>query len=149
MEKSEETRMDVNTILKTFEGEILKNLDKKANLTEVANLLAMKGDINQMQINLQNKPSITDLENLRFSLEDLAKDLFNKFDYDKYDNFMHEIRLAIEDINKDLMIKANIKEMISLLKNKPDLIDINNSITKITEELDMKLTLDKVGNFLF
>lgn len=149
MEKSEETRMDVNTILKTFEGEILKNLDKKANLTEVANLLAMKGDINQMQINLQNKPSITDLENLRFSLEDLAKDLFNKFDYDKYDNFMHEIRLAIEDINKDLMIKANIKEMISLLKNKPDLIDINNSITKITEELDMKLTLDKVRNFLF
>ena len=47
------------------------------------------------------------------------------------------------------MIKANIKEMISLLKNKPDLIDINTSITRITEELDAKLTLEKVIKFKF
>ena len=130
--------------MKNFEGEILKNLEKKANTIEVANLLGMKGDLHQMQITLQNKSSIQDLENLRFSFEDLTKDLVNKIDYDKLDNFMNDTRIAIDDIHKDLMIKANIKEMLSLLKNKPDLMDINNSITKITEELDLKLTLDKV-----
>jgi hypothetical protein len=138
--------MDVNTILKNFESEILRNLEKKANSNsvEIANLIGLKGDLQQMNINLQNKCSLKDLEILRFSFEDLTKDLINKIDYDKLNNYMHDTRIAIEDIHKELMIKANIKEMISLLKNKPDLIDINTSITKITEELDSKLTLDKV-----
>jgi hypothetical protein len=141
--------MDVNTILKNFESEILRNLEKKANNSDIANLIGLKGELQQMQINLQNKCTIKDLEILRFSFEDLTKDLINKIDYDKFDNFMLDTRLAIEDIHKELMIKANIKEMISLLKNKPDLIDINTSITRITEELDAKLTLEKVIKFKF
>jgi hypothetical protein len=139
--------MDINLILKNFESDILKNLEKKANLTDMANLFTLKADLQQMQISLQNKSTLKDLENMRFAFEDLTKDLFNKIDIDKLDNFMQDTRIAIDDINKDLMIKANIKEMLSLLKNKPDLIDINNCITKITEELDTKLTLDKVFYF--
>jgi hypothetical protein len=143
--------MDVNLILKNFESDILKNLDKKANIADLTNLnlFTIKGDLQQIQINLQNKSSIKDLENLRFAFEDLTKDLYNKIDIDKLDNFMQDIRIEINDINKELIIKANIKEMLSLLKNKPDLIDINTSITKITEELDTKLTINKVINLFF
>ena len=41
-EKSEETRLDINQILKNFEVDILRNLDKKANLSEI-NIIDIDG----------------------------------------------------------------------------------------------------------
>ena len=42
------------------------------------------------------------------------------------------------------MVKANIKEILNLLKNKPDLNEVNSAITRITEELDQKCPIEKV-----
>lgn len=143
-EKSEETRQDINQILKNFEADILRNLDKKANATDLNNLLALKGEVNHALMILQNKANISDLENLKVDLDNFNKDLINKIDYDKLDNFFNDTRFALDEMQKDLLIKANIKEVLNLLKNKPDINDVNASITRITEELDQKCTLDKV-----
>ena len=144
-EKSEETRQDINSILKNFEADILRNLDKKANISEINNLLAMKGELNHALNLIQNKANISDVDNLKAAMDDLNKDMINKIDYDKLDTFIGDTRLALDDFQKDLLMKANIKEVLNLLKNKPDINDVNSSITKITEELDQKCSLDKVN----
>jgi len=145
-EKSEETRQDINQILKTFEADILRNMDKKVNISEISNLLALKGDINHALMILENKANITDIDNLKDTVDNINKELINKIDYDKFENIINDTRIALDDIQKDLMMKANIKEILNLLKNKPDINDVNGSIAKITEELDQKCALDKVKN---
>jgi len=122
----------------------LRNLDKKANMSEINNLLAMKGELNHALNLLQNKANVSDIDNLKASIEEINKDLINKLDYDKLDTYINETRLALDDFQKDLLMKANIKEMLNLLKNKPDIYDVNASITRITEELDQKFSLEKV-----
>lgn len=146
-EKSEETRQDINLILKNFEADILRNLDKKANISEINNLLAMKGELNHALNLIQNKANISDVDSLRAAMDDLNKDLINKIDYDKFETFLSDTRMALDEIQKDLLMKANIKEVLNLLKNKPDINDVNASITKITEELDQKCALEKVKKF--
>jgi hypothetical protein len=51
---------------------------------------------------------------------------------------------AIEEIQKDLMAKSNIKEVLTLLKNKPDIDDVNKALTQVHEELDLKCNLEQV-----
>lgn len=131
-------------ILKNFEADILRNLDKKANVSEINNLLAMKGDLNHALNLIENKANLSDVESLKTAVDDLNKDLIDKIDYDKFNSFISDTRMALDDFQKDLLMKANIKETLNLLKNKPDINDVNTSITKITEELDQKCSLDKV-----
>lgn len=113
-------------------------------MSEINNLLAMKGELNHALNLLQNKANVSDIDNLKASIEEINKDLINKLDYDKLDTYINETRLALDDFQKDLLMKANIKEMLNLLKNKPDIYDVNASITRITEELDQKFSLEKV-----
>ena len=51
---------------------------------------------------------------------------------------------SIEEIQKDLISKANIKEVLSLLKNKTDIEDVNKALTQIHEELDLKCSNEYV-----
>jgi len=144
-EKSEETRQDINLILKNFEADILRNLDKKANILEINNLLSIKGEVDHALNLIQNKANIAEVESLKAAIDDLNKDLINKIEYEKFDTFLGDTRLALDEIQKDSLMKANIKEVLNLLKNKPDIYDVNASITKITEELDQKCALEKVN----
>lgn len=143
-DKSEETRLDFNQILKSFEQDIYRKLEKKAEISEVNNLTSMKTELNQALVILQNKVNISEYEILKLTLEKVSKDLNEKIDYEKFDNFINEIRISMDDIQKDLMVKANIKEILNLLKNKPDLNEVNSAITRITEELDQKCPIEKV-----
>lgn len=122
----------------------MRNLDKKANSSDINNLLELKEELNHLSNLLENKANINDFDNLKTAIDDLNKEMINKLDYDKLDTFINDTRMAIDDIHKDLLMKANIKETLNLLKNKPDINDVNASITKITEELDFKCSVDKV-----
>lgn len=143
-DKSEETRLDFNQILKSFEQDIYRKLEKKAEISEVNNLTNMKTELNQALVILQNKVNISEYEMIKLTLEKVSKEMLEKIDYEKFDNFINEIRMSMDDIQKDLMVKANIKEILNLLKNKPDLNEVNSAITRITEELDQKCPIEKV-----
>ena len=48
----------------------------------------------------------------------MTKSLTSKVDESKFDTTISDAFQAIEDLQKDVMSKANIKEVVSLLKNK-------------------------------
>lgn len=52
------------------------------------------------------------------SLDHFKKDFINKIDYDKFEAYVNETRNALEEVQKELLMKSNVKETINLLKNK-------------------------------
>ena len=55
---------------------------------------------------------------MKFNLEKLNKDLIHKIDYDKFNNYIAEVRLSIDELQKEITTKSNIKDTISIYKNK-------------------------------
>ena len=59
-----------------------------------------------------------EFEGLKIGLDHLSKEIVNKIDFDKFEAYLSDTRSAVEEIQKDLLMKSNIKETINLLKNK-------------------------------
>lgn len=51
-------------------------------------------------------------------VEHLGKEVVNKIDFDKFEAYLADTRSAIEEIQKEILMKSNIKETLNLLKNK-------------------------------
>jgi hypothetical protein len=51
-------------------------------------------------------------------VEHLGKEVVNKIDFDKFEAYLSDTRSAIEEIQKEILMKSNIKETLNLLKNK-------------------------------
>jgi hypothetical protein len=144
-EKSEENRLNINQTLKAFENDVHRALDKKANMFEVTTLVNNKADSASTNMAIQSKVSISEFENLRNAFEKINRENLNKLDYNKFEAYLADTRNSIEEIQKDLMMKSNIKEILNLLKNKADIDDVNKALTQVHEELDSKCNSEQVN----
>lgn len=149
LDKSEENRANINQTLKAFENDIQRALEKKANMYEVTTLLNNKADTASTNMALQSKVGASEMENLRISFDKISREVMNKLDYNKFEAYMADTRNSIEEMQKDLMMKSNIKEILNLLKNKADIDDVNKALTQIHEELDIKCNLEQVKQSVF
>lgn len=142
-DKIEDCKSVNNKAIKLFENDIFKILDKKANQFDVTNSLNNKADLGVTSVALQSKASNADLDKIRAAVEKLIKDINVKLDNTKFESFVKESRKTNEDINKELLNKAAVKEVLSLLKNKPDIEDVNKALSHVHEELDTKSNLEQ------
>ena len=119
-DKSEDNRITINQTLKSFENDIQRALEKKANMYEVTTLLNSKADAASTNLSVQNKVSYSEFENLKLNFDKINREVMNKLDFNKFESYVSDSRGLIEELQKDLMMKSNIKEILSLLKNKAD-----------------------------
>lgn len=141
-DKSEDNRITINQTLKSFENDIQRALEKKANMYEVTTLLNSKADAASTNLSVQNKVSYSEFENLKLNFDKINREVMNKLDFNKFESYVSDSRGLIEELQKDLMMKSNIKEILSLLKNKADIDDVNKALTQIHEELDTKCNIE-------
>jgi vacuolar-type H+-ATPase catalytic subunit A/Vma1 len=109
---------------------------------DVTTLLNNKADAASINIAIQNKVGLSEFENLKKAYEKYSREIMNKIDYSKFEAYMTDTRNSLEEIQKDLVMKANIKETLNLLKNKADIDDVNKALTQIHEELDAKCSIE-------
>jgi hypothetical protein len=130
--------------LRNFESDIDRSLEKKVNSSDLNHLLSNKADAIALNIAVQNKANISDIENIKLVIDKISKENLNKLDFNKFDAYINDTRQAVDELQKDLMMKANLKEMLHLLKNKSDIDDVNKALTQIHEELDLKCNVEQV-----
>jgi len=143
LERADETMANTNKIIKNLENDISRALDKKSNLYDITSILNNKADSSTTNMQLQSKVSIQEFEGLKLGIEKVNKELINKIDFDKFELYSNETRQSVEEIQKELLMKSNIKETLNLLKNKAEIDDVNKALTQIHEELDAKCGLDQ------
>ena len=121
--------------LKKFDNDIVLNLDSKASIEEINSI---KMDINQLKYLVDKKADLETMNNVEDILKNINQNYICKNDYE---NFVQYCQNNIEEMKNDIILKSNIDETMSYLKNKADINDINLALNQIHDELDIKLSL--------
>ena len=127
---------------KNFYEDLLKNINKKMDIDEAKSILEQKVDQNTFQKMLNSKSSSADIDNIKLTTSKLTNEIQNKLDIDKFDTIIESVLSNIQEIKNDLVLKGNIDEIMSYLKNKASIDDVNKALVEIHSELDSKSSLE-------
>jgi hypothetical protein len=148
-DKSEETRVQINQLLKSFENEIFKNLEKKANKSEMQNQLNEKADLIFINTALDNKVNYNENESMKLNLEKLNREIVNKLDFNKFEAYMNDSRVAFDEMQKEISQKSTLRDVNLMLCKKADIEKVNQALIQVTEDLDAKCSIQQVNSIIF
>jgi hypothetical protein len=110
------------------------------------NQLNEKADLIYINNALVNKVNSNENETLRINIDKINKEIVNKLDLNKFEAYINDSRLVYEEIQKELSLKINQKEVNLLICKKADIEKVNQALIQVTEDLDAKCSIDQVNN---
>lgn len=105
-------------------------------MSELGKLLDEKADNSLVQRINGQKASIEELDSTRKIIERISAELEMKTGFKDLENHAAHTKGCIEDLNKDLMLKASIKDLCSLLDQKVNVNDMNDTLRQIQNEVE-------------
>lgn len=138
---------NLNHILKKIESDLYKEISKKADFDVIKNLLEGKVDVIAMTNHLLMKVSQKDYENIKIQTDNLLKEVKSKLGNDLFNKYVNEMRSSHEEMQKDLLLKANFNEILLVLKNKADIEEVNKALKQLHSKLDIKTDIEQVFFF--
>jgi hypothetical protein len=113
-------------------------------------LLEGKADIEAIKQMNGQKATVQDLDSTRKMVERLAFEVENRPNFKDLESHGLHTKGLIDDITKELMLKASIKDLCSLLDQKVNVGDMNQTLQLIQNEVercvrdeDMKKSLNE------
>ena len=113
-----EFKEEIKTVIRGHENEIFGLMNKKANVSDVNSALSTKADSNLVQSLINQKLNISEYDEIRKLVERIGKDVDEKPNLRDYEKQMTILQSTIGDMSKDLLLKANIKDVCTLLDTK-------------------------------
>jgi hypothetical protein len=110
----DELKLKVNRL----ENELLEAIEKKAGVEEIQSYLGEKADSAMVTRLCGLKASVEDFEDLRRSVDSLKVDFQRKANQADLELHVSHTRSALEEAAKDIVMKANIKDVCTLLDMK-------------------------------
>jgi len=132
----------IKDYLKNFDDELINNINTKMSKEEAKDILSQKADMNTIQKMLSSKATTLEVDTIKLNLEKMNQELQNKINFDKFDSFLEKVYDDIQVIKNDLLLKSNIDEVMSYLKNKANIDDVNKALVDIHNDLDNKSSLE-------
>jgi hypothetical protein len=113
-----EYREEVKNMVRSHENEIYTMLSKKANLADMNTALANKADVSTVHALLGQKTSNLEYEDLKRKLDQFVHLVEDKVSFRDFETQHTHIKRILDDIQKELILKANIKDVCTLLDAK-------------------------------
>ena len=132
----------IKDYLKNFDDELINNINTKMSKEEAKDILSQKADMNTIQKMISSKATTLEVDTIKLNLEKMNQELQNKINFDKFDSFLEKVYDDIQVIKNDLLLKSNIDEVMSYLKNKANIDDVNKALVDIHNDLDNKSSLE-------
>ena len=111
-------REDLKARVSRLEADLFEAVDKKAGMSEVQAYLNEKADSSFVARLCGVKASSEDFEDLRRIVEGIRTDIVTKANKADLDLHVSHTRNALEEAAKDIVMKANIKDVCTLLDMK-------------------------------
>ena len=135
-------KKDNGDLINTFEQKLnilsnnLKNeIKNKMNISDIEQLLSKKADISL----LNDKISLMDLNELKQHINNIDYELKQKLDIQNFNDYLNTFNSNLDNMNNDLLSKADINEVNNLLRNKVNIEDINQSLNNIKNDINLKV----------
>jgi hypothetical protein len=117
--------------LKSQSQEVGDLLGKKANIGELKNIMCDKLDLDGADELLENKFRDYGLDNITNRVRKMEEDLTTRLGQKEYDAQLRFLRDNIEDLQKNIVLKANFQDCCSLLDTKSNIEDVNGALKEI------------------
>lgn len=135
-----EFKEEIKTIIRGHENEIFSLMNKKANVSDVNSALSTKADSNLVQSLMNQKLNLSEFEDIRKLVERLGKDVDEKPNLRDYEKQMNILQNQMNDLIKELLLKANIKDVCTLLDTKSSKkYPLNKKFFDLTKILRMSI----------
>ena len=135
-------KKDNGDLINTFEQKLnilsnnLKNeIKNKMNISDIEQLLSNKADISL----LNDKISLMDFNDLKQHINNIDYELKQKLDVQNFNDYLNTFNSNLDNMNNDLLSKADINEVNNLLRNKVNIEDINQSLNIIKNDMNLKV----------
>lgn len=84
-----------------------------------------------LRASLDQKVNFSELDPLKRLLDTFGKDLESKASFREVEQHAAFTKTLFEDFGKELLLKANIKDLIPLLDTKANVEDVNSTLTLV------------------
>ena len=90
-------------------------MNKKVSIDEFNEVLSQKVDYNGLRTSLEAKANISEIDGIRRMLDKLIKELESRANYKDLESHVMYTKNVMEDLHKELLLKASIKDLCTLL----------------------------------
>jgi hypothetical protein len=132
----EQIKTNYVSAIKQLEDQVGNKINNKLSIQDINNItssLTQKVDQPTLEYALSNKVDKSDYESIRAAVESITLLLSNKT---SSNDLYTEIISHVEDINKELLLKANIKDVCTLIDMKANIDDVNNVMSDLSKKVD-------------
>ena len=140
---NEEIINEVNNKIRELYTDINTEMENKISKNEIETILSNKLNNNNLLNNnlannnmLNEKLSVNDFKDY---IDSISLELKQKLDINKFNSIISTFNSNFENIHKDMNSKADIKNIVELLKNKLDNENFNKIIKNLQKEISTKV----------
>ena len=133
-------RDDYKIYFTKLENQMSAKFDQLVSRNELRAALNDKADNSQVGRLISTKLNIEEIVKLRSEIESALSEMKAKASRTELDSHIASTKIAIEEISKELLSKAYIKDICSLLDMKAGIEDVNSALMDIHKELDNKIS---------
>lgn len=91
---------------------------------------------------LEQKANFSDLEAQQRFLEKLIREVDGKSSAKEFDQHVSFTRAAVEDLQKEMILRATIKDVCVLLDQKANVEDVNSTLQLVQKEVEKRAPED-------
>lgn len=142
IQKIFELRSELFDKVSETQSYMTQNMGKKVNIDEVQSLLASKVDFAALRGSIDAKANNSDVDSIRTLVEKLIKDVEFKSNFKDLEQHVAFTKNSLQEINKELLLKVEIKDMCTLLDTKANVDDINRTLGLVQQEVEKGISSD-------
>ena len=124
------------------------SVSKKVGADEFAEALAQKVDLSALRAALDQKASSAEVESVRKTLERVAAEAQGKIGFRDMELHVSATKAFLEELSKEVALKANIKDLLSLLDAKANVEDVNSTLALVQKEVEKCVVEDELRKAL-
>ena len=143
---NEDVISEINNKIRELYTDLSTEMSNKISKNEIDTILSNKLNNNNLLNNnllLNDKLSINDFKEY---IDNISLELKQKLDISKFNNIISTFNSNFENIHKDINSKADIKNILELLKTKIDNDNFNNIIKNLQKEIGSKVNTNDFSN---
>ena len=123
-----------------LENQMSAKFDQLITRSELRTALSEKADSSQLTRLISSKMNLEDLMKLKIELDSALSEIRNKSSKSDLEAHIASTKIAIEELSKELLGKAYVKDVCTLLDMKASIDDVNSALMDIHKELDTKIS---------